>query len=328
MTEEEQVFAFTMENSATKLPKTEIITEIAKNNNLDLGETLDTWTLQPIPEAISFALTSPLAKTEGVTPVTMLPLNITVPSTIENGLRFPGFVEKNLYADSNFTLVHIHLDNGVMKVFDKHKNIVSPTDLPDLSPLEEEMSFVLEGFASPDKLFITDILSWDEVWLNRRPAIERITMLWRFPEFFHERIIVRNHADLENMTQKFGGNLLFRNLNSSYNPTKRDSHIIVEGELPTCVLKVTGKKGGRDKTFLSSDDKGKSVQLFEVMVDLDRSERGNCIEVKSTGEVIRNLGKVNGDKWSEIALKWGLDPDPKNYCKNRRVPTAIWHEAI
>jgi hypothetical protein len=326
MTQEEQVFALKIDAPGSQLPKTDIIREIAQENGLDLLETLDCWAIQPDPEAIAFALGADLAKTDGVTPMIGRPLNVATPTTIKYGIRFPGFIEKNLYQDSSFDLVHIHKDE-TLQVFNKNKKEISLSI--DLSPLEEEMSFVLEGFASKDELFITDILAWDGLFLYRRPAIERLTMLWRFPEFFHERIIVRSWKDLENWADKYKEGVLFRNLNSAYNPTSQDSHIMIEGEPLTCALKVMGKKGGRDKTFLSCKiPKGTYYQLFEIPIKMDKKERGDVLEVRANGEVIQNLGKTEADSWGEVCTKWGLDTDYKKYFRNRRLPKAIWHEEV
>lgn len=315
MTEREYLFCNLAAHGGLGVPKYDVIGLIAKSLGLNVGETLHCWVLQDDVLAISFALASKRAILEGVTPVIGLPLNMIYPSYTTSHIRFPAVVEK---IPSKSTMVHIHKDGNLFKIFDSDgkevdldKNIVDKLkNIPS--------SYVIEGFINgSDQLVIWDVLCWNDIWLYLRPLSERVNMLWRFHEWNQERFVVRNWKDL----QQFEDNYVLRNTNSLYDPTKSDSHIFLTEETQTAVLRVGGAKGKKTPCLVTHDKK----PLFELGVKIDREDYGDIVEVSKKGEVVQILRHGTAvDTYSEVMRKWNL-PSFEEYSVYR-MPKGSWPE--
>jgi hypothetical protein len=319
---------FAREASTMILPTIEIVKQISKSIHADVAEAVDTWKIQPDAEAMGFGLASPRAKLEGVTPVIGTPLKVAVPSKQSDFVRFPGFVEENYY---NMQQVHIHKDADEFVVYDKHGNEIElPTHLSHSSCSsvtiksvvdylkELEISYVIEAFYDDSDLVIADVLCLNDIWMNRRPLVERIALLWRFVPFCGEKLLVRDQTQLTEYLKDYG-EITFKNANSPYDPTANNACMILTDEMKTVILEVTGRKGGITRSYLTTSD-GK--RLFEVPLKIEKEDRHDKLEVKRDGTVIRVVGKRTvPDSYSEVSTKWNLSDE---FAENRRIPKCKW----
>lgn len=305
-----------------KLPQLEVIKAIAKGIGADVNEAVDSWLIQPDVSAMAFGLASERAVLESVTPVIGIPLRPIVPSDIHENIRFPASASFYLYRDM---LVHIHKDEDFLKAFDIDGNPVKLHE--DIEEFFKDIgiSYVVEGFIldrdfeyPEDSLIIHDILCWNDIWVYRRPWAERMNMLWRFGYWMDESFVIKNAKQLKQRLEE-AGELLIRNLNSPYNPTRFDSHIHLDLRQQTVILEISQKKGRSRSLFLkTSDDK----YLFEIDKILDKREKGGTVEVKKDGTIIRRMDGISPDRWREISAKWGLPEDFKEYPD--KIPKAKW----
>jgi len=315
---------FAREASTMILPTIEIVKQISKSIHADVAEAVDTWKIQPDADAIGFGLGSSRAKREGITPVIGIPLKVAIPSKMTDFVRFPGFVEENYY---NMQQVHIHKDADMFIVYDKYENEIElPTHLGHMTEnvvdflKETEISYVVEAFFDDSELIITDVLCLNDVWMFRRPLVERIALLWRFVPFCSEKLLVRDQTQLTTYLKDYK-EITFKNANSPYDPTANNACIIMTDEMKTAILGVTGKKGGISKSYLTTSD-GK--RLFEVPLKIEKEDRGDKLEVRVDGTVIKVVGKRTvPDSWLEISNKWNLNDDFAEY-ENRRIPKCKW----
>lgn len=297
---------------------TDVITAICKGNRIDIKQTLDCWRLQPNTEAMAFALGSPRALMEGVTPVIGIPLNLVVATDAVGKIRYPGIASK--YRGKG-ELIQIHKDGEIFVAYDMDGVEIDLSTI-NVSPLEDQMSFVITGFLHHDELVVNDILCWNDIWLYRRPLAERIKMLWRFPEYTEENVIVRSPAELTDLLHE-RGRLTFRNLNRAYDPTLRDAIIRVATDVQTCTLSVRGRRGGRGLSYLTTSD---NRAVFEIPARIEKEDRGDLIEVKRDGTVVRIVEDGSPDSWAEVGVKWGFDLDYNLYSRYKRLPKCTWFE--
>ena len=315
---EEEILWMNLFYESKGLPQEEVITNIAKENEIDIPETIDCWKIQPDVEAMAFALGSPRAVTEGVTPVIGLPLNLSFPSESVDGISFPGMVERD-YGNNN--LIQIHKDGDLFVVYDKDKREIELTE-EQKTPLMDEMSYVLTAWLMKGKIIVNDILCINDIWLYRRPYLERVNLLWRFAEYSHERLIVRDQEQLTQQIQE-KKNIIFKNLNGAYDPTSRLSIIAISSPIQTCILKVGSRRGGRGISYLLTEDKR---PVFEIPAKIEKEDRGDLIEVKKDGTVLRIVKRMKPDTWGQVATKWGYDLDYDKYGKFKRLPRCTWFE--
>jgi hypothetical protein len=298
MTQKELLFCdLAAQNQLKPTPPREIVKLISKEIGADVKLALATYDIQPDADAIAFALGSPRAILEGITPVIGLPLKMCFPGYETHKIRFPALVEKNKYDKSQ--LIHIHKDGVKIYVYNEDGNTFH---IP--SPLEIKLkkipsSFVIEGFIDNESFQVWDLLCWNDIWLHQRPLSERVQMLWRFHEWNMERFVVRSNKEL----LKFQGDYILRNLNSVYNPTQLGSYIFLSETIQAGFLKVGGKRGHRTPHLLTEDSRA----VFQIDADIDKDDWGDVVEITQDGTVIKNLGKkAVPDTWSELDNKWGL----------------------
>lgn len=315
LTVEEKIYLNYIATQKFIPPREEILRTFCIDRDIDVEECLDTWHLQPDAVAISYALTSRKARLEGITPVIGIPLKMVAPSTDVGKIRFPGVVTK--YHEEK---VHIHKDGELFEVYDMSgkKLDLSPHFLS--SPVSA-MSYVLEGFIVNNKFVASDVLCWNDIWLFRRPLAERIKLLWHFFDFCEETFVVYNH-DMLNKVKDELNTVTFRNLNAKYDPTAYDGAIKLEGDIKTMILKVSGRRGGRGKSYLVTSDR---KVVFEVPVMIDKKDRGDVVEVKRDGTVLRILDKKQvPDSWIELVNKWDYPLNYDDYGKDRVIPLCTW----
>lgn len=299
-------------------PREKILRTFCLDRGIDVGECIDTWHIQPETTAIAYALASKRARLEGITPVIGIPLKMVVPSTNVGKIRYPGVVTK--YHKNK---VHIHKDGELFEIYDvSGKQFGSNTSPPTgLSLPQAGMSYVLEGFIEGNKFIASDILCWNDIWLFRRPLAERIKLLWHFFDFTEKVFVVRNQDELNKVKNELKV-VNFRNLNSSYDPTAFDGAIKVEGDIETVILKVSGRRGGRKKSYLVTNDR---KVVFEIPVQIEKQDRGDVVEVQRDGTVIRILEKQeHPDNWIELCNKWDYPLDYSTYGVDRLVPKCKW----
>jgi hypothetical protein len=301
-----------------KLPRMDVIKAICKENRIDTKQATDTWIIQPNAEAMGFALASPRAMMEGVTPVIGIPLRQCMSTDMVDKIRFPGMVEEYHPNDER---IHIHKDGEIFAAYDKDGVQVNLEDLV-IAPLEEQMSFVISGFLHSNELIVDDILCWNDIWVYRRPLAERIDMLWRFPEYSTEKMIIRDHAELTEYLRE-QESVIFRNLNRAYDLSLRDCAIVVASDIQTCILQVGGRRGSKGISYLTTSDK---KQVFEIPAPIAKEDRGDLIEVKRDGTVMGIVKNMKPDGWSEVATKWGFELEYDKYGKYRRLPRCTWFE--
>jgi hypothetical protein len=264
---------------------------------------------------MAYALASSRALREGITPVIGIPLRTVAPSTDLGKIRYPGIATRY-----HKNMVHIHKDSDTFEIYDIAGNTVLDTlEHPDL--LETGMSYVLEGFIENGLFIASDVLCWNDIWLNRRPLSERIKLLWHFFEFSEEIYMVKNKDELDKVKDEL--NIVnFRNLNAPYDPTAYDGAIKVEGDISTVILKVSGRRGGRNVSYLVTKDK---KVVFEVPIPIEKEDRGDVVEVKRDGSVIRILEKAElPDAWIELSNKWDYPLNYDDYGLNKIIPKCKW----
>lgn len=299
-------------------PRERILKTFCFDRGIDIKECIDTWHIQPETTAIAYALTSKRAQLEGITPVIGIPLKLVVPSENIGKLRYPGVVTK--YHKNK---IHIHKDGELFEIYDMSGKKIEPNFLlcPDLSLHPTSMSYVLEGFVEDDKFIASDILCWNDIWLFRRPLSERIKLLWYFFDITEETFVVRNHDELKKVQNELKI-INFRNLNAPYDPTALDGSIKVEGDIDTTILKVSGRRGGREKSYLVTNDK---KIVFEIPVKIEKKDRGDVVEVKRDGTIIQILEKQqHPDSWIELCNKWDYPLNYDDYGKDKIIPKCTW----
>jgi hypothetical protein len=316
LTVEEKIYLNYIATQKFTPPREKILRTFCIDRGIDVQECIDTWRIQPETTAIAHALASKRARLEGITPVVGIPLKMVVPSTDVGKIRFPGVVTK--YHKNK---IHVHKDGELFEIYDMtgKKLDVLPHSL--VSPPDSGMSYVLEGFIEDDEFIAVDILCWNDIWLFRRPLAERIKLLWHFFDFTEETFIVRNRNELNKVKDEL--NIVnFRNLNAKYDPTAYDGAIKLEGDIETVILKVSGRRGGRTKSYLITNDR---KVVFEVPVEIEREDRGDVVEVKRDGTVLQILEKEQiPDSWIELTNKWDYPLNYDDYGKDRVIPKCTW----
>lgn len=283
---------------------TDVLRYIARDQHLLWQEVRDTWNLQPDPVAISFAIASPRAKVEPVTPVIGIPYNYIRKSDEHELIRFPCAVE-----GLSGELVQIHKDGELLTSFPE-------IEIPEI--MEDAMSFVVEGQITPAGLKIWDILCWNDIWIHRRPLSERLNFLWRLHEYNNERIIVHNFEEMW-MAQAEFDTPIARNLNAPYDPTINRAQIVIHSQ--TLRLSIGSRKGGGRKTYLNTSD-NKSV--FEYPEYLEKDELGNIVEVDLDGNILRLLPVDLGiDSWVDVKNKMNYEKEYGDYSFFK-LPKAKW----
>lgn len=278
-----------------------------------------TFRIQPDAEALAFALGSPRAVIEGVTPALGIPLRMAYPSSGVNKIRFPAILEEDLYSNKDYELVHIHRSSNWFSAYGTEGGEVELDGALADKLKSIEHSFVVEGFVDGWGGFrATDLLCWNDVWLHFRPLSERVRMLWRFHEWNMERFVIRSYRELSS----FAGSWVLRNLNSVYDPGSVDSHMLISGKIKTGILRVGGRKGGFAGPHLVTKD-GRAV--FEIDAEIEKEDWGVVVECSSDGSVLRVLGrKIVPDSFMELQDKWGL-VGYEEFC-NFRLEKVEWPE--
>jgi hypothetical protein len=215
---EEKMFLNYIETYNFHPPRERILKVICEEKHIDFDECIDTWHIQPDATGVAYALASRRAPLEGITPVIGIPLRTVAPSTDLGKMRFPAIATKY-----HTNMVHIHKDSDTLEIYDSvGKTVTDTLEHPDL--LSTGMSYVLEGFIEDGLFIASDILCWNDIWLNRRPLHERIKLLWHFFEFTEETYIIKNRDELDKVKDELKI-VNFRNLNAPYDPTAYDAKI-------------------------------------------------------------------------------------------------------
>jgi len=295
MTRKEQLFCdLAGKKALTPMKKREVVRLISEEMGAERDLTLATWDLQPDPDSIAFALGSPRAVIEGVTPAIGVPLKFCYPSHLLDKVRFPCVAEKNIYDEGQ--MVHVHKTGSDFFVYDIDGRVV---DFEDAALRDISSSFVVEGAIVDGKFRVWDLLCWNDVWLHVRPLAERLKMLWRFFEWDRERWVVRSQEQLSGLE----GECVVRNLNSAYDPLGTGSHIFFSGLSRLVFLKVGGRKGRTTPHLLTKERRA----VFEIGVKIEKEDWGDVVEVNRDGVVIKNWGRdAVPDSWDEVEGKLGL----------------------
>ena len=315
LTVEEKEYLREMDNIQFKPPIEDILREYCKNRYIDISECIDTWRLQPDLEAISYAITSNRATQEGITPVIGKPVNLCAPVSNLSKRRFPGIMTK--YHENR---VQIHKDGDFFITYDSagHELTNFPPEKAISHLKEAGMSYVISGFNEDGEFIVDDVLCWNDIWLFRRPLSERLQLLWHFYDFMEEMLVVRNEDEYE-VAHKELGSVLFRNLNSPFDPASIDNSVkVVEADTPM-ILEITGKRGGKQNSYLATGDKR---IVFKAPKIVTKEERGKLVEVSKDGVILQIFEE--GDEinyWSDLANEWGM---PLDYSEYKRVPLSKW----
>jgi hypothetical protein len=327
MTAEEQDWCNFWAEGRQEFSPLDILVECAKAWNLSELNVINTWYFQPDPTSLVFAITSPRAPLEHVTPAVGVPYIMITPTDNVQQLRFPLCIHRSM---PGFMHVQIHKDGDLFEVYEK--NDVLSEYLDEVKAvnhlLTEEVeeflksiphTYVVEGWYKEGELHIWDVLCWNDIWLHERPLSERMQLLWHFHEYRDEPLIVRYKDQIPNDFMYIG-----RNLNTGYNPNRRDTDIYI-GE-PTILLRVGGRRGGGKKTFLNTSE-GRSV--FEVPFYVEKDDRGSVVEVTRGGKVVQILPKnTSPDTWIDVCIHLGLNPDYEAYTYGRMLPKAEWPDDV
>lgn len=318
LTVEEKMYLNYIATYKFNVPRERVLRAICEEKHIDVDECIDTWHIQPDATAMAYGLASPRARTEGITPVIGIPLRTVAPSTDISKIRYPGVVSKY-----HKNIIHIHRDSEVFEIYDSAGNLQSTKNLehPETLSKNPGTSYVLEAYIEDNEIIASDILCWNDIWFNRRPLGERLKLLWHFFEITEPIAVVRNRDELDKFKEEFKI-VNFRNTNASYDPTAYGGAIKVEGDIETVLLKVAGRRGGRSTAYLVTNDK---KVVFEVPVPIDKEDRGDVVEIKRDGSVVKILeDKQLPDGWIELSNKWDYPLNYDDYGKNRVIPKCKW----
>lgn len=295
-----------------RINEEKLLKNLIKNRDISEKNVMDTWILQPNPEAISFAIGSARAELETITPVIGVPVRLMTTTSKRNKIRFPCVVEEKLVGER----AQIHKTADKYIIFDKNGEILKekPLNLGDLGDFGKfltqngeiiapnQANYVIDGIiCGENETKIFDILALNDVWYNQRPLEERLNHLWRFYPNTIERQIAWNWTQLNQITEEME-DFVVKNLNRPYDPTLRDAWISTE--VDTALLQVSNIKHHANETFLVSKE---GTPIFRIGVKLEEDLLKRTVEVKKNGKVIKILNSAYlPDGLDEIYMKWNI----------------------